>query len=66
METDVIQILRTKTTADNQLVLVNGYLVCKFMWFYNEDSIDLQPIKNITILNVHRKNWHRIELINQH
>ena len=62
METETIRILRTKKIEDNQLVLVNESIVCKFLWFIDDDHIDLQPIDNITILCVHKRNWYRLSL----
>lgn len=34
-----------------------------FMWFYDEETIDLKPCDNINILSLNKRNWDLIELV---
>ena len=33
------------------------------MWFYNDETIDLVPIDNMTIIAVSKRFWDKIELV---
>ena len=57
-----IEFLRTLPEKSGQIVNYCGKN-CYFLWFYNDQTIDLAPIDNITILAVSKRFWDKIELV---
>ena len=57
-----------KTLPDNSGQLVdlkhsNGIIRCFFMWFYNDNKIDLRPIDSMSIISVDSINFNKITKI---
>lgn len=58
-----INYLKTLPENSGQLVDLkhcNGILRCYFLWFYDDDKIDLKPIDNIKIITVNKRDFDKI------
>jgi uncharacterized protein (UPF0128 family) len=63
---EVIKYLKTLPENAGQKVEIetsNGIKAFYFMWFFDEERIDLKPLDNINILTVHKRFWHKIKLV---
>tara|TARA_Y100001954_G_C15489228_1_gene444285 strand:+ start:27 stop:230 length:204 start_codon:yes stop_codon:yes gene_type:complete len=62
-----IEYLKTLPENSGQKVeLTTSFGVTKqfyFMWFYDEETIDLKPCDNINIMTIPKRLWHLIELV---
>ena len=63
---EVIKFLKTLPENSGQKVEMQtseGIKQFYFMWFYDENRIDLKPCDNINIFTVHKRFWNRINLV---
>lgn len=59
---DVIEYLKTLPEGSNQHINIAGVGECVFLWFLDEDNIDVQPLGLRVILKVPRKHGVKISL----
>jgi len=63
---NVIKFLKTLPENSGQKVEMetsNGIKQFYFMWFWDEQIIDLKSCENINIITVHARFWDRIKLV---
>lgn len=46
-----------------ELETANGVVQFRFMWFHDENTIDMIPCDNINIMQLQKKFWHKIKLV---
>lgn len=62
------EIARLMKLSDNSKKKINlqtskGVLQCEFLWFKNNDTIDIREIKNNQILSISRIHWDKLTLV---
>lgn len=65
---EVIEYLRALPENSGQKVKMstsNGDLEFYFLWFYNDENIDLRPLGSEGVFSVNKNHWNRIELVDQ-
>lgn len=60
-EINTIEFLRTLPENSGQTVFVND-IECLFLWFLDDNTIDVRPKQGGPLLAIHKRNWSRIKL----
>lgn len=62
-QVDVINYLKKLPENSKQMIELYDHLY-EFMWFLDDEVIELKNNKHDVLIPVHRKHWHNIKIIN--